>query len=98
MRMMPDESVAAGASFGPSAGTIAFFAGVALIGGVETWHVLRHPLGMRLGDVWADTQVIDGKDVAAGGVLERGGQAAARAPDRVTLQSSARGGDRGRGR
>lgn len=88
LRMMPDETLPAGASSGgPSAGTIAFFAGAVLIGGLETLKVLSHPLGLRLGDVWADTQVIDGKDVSAEGVLDRAAQAAARAPDRATLQS-----------
>ncbi|HVE84362.1 MAG TPA: RDD family protein [Myxococcales bacterium] len=96
LRMMPDETLPAAAmSSGPSTGTIAFFAGAVLIGGIEAWHVLRHPLGMRLGDVWADTQVVDGKDVAGGQVLDRAAQPPARAPDRVTLQSAGRTGSRG---
>jgi hypothetical protein len=45
-------------------GRIAFLAGAVVIGGVEAWKVLRHPLGTRLGDVWAETQVVDGKVVA----------------------------------
>jgi len=101
LAMMPDEALpAAGASSGPSAGTIAFFAGAVLIGGIEAWNVLRHPLGMRLGDAWADTQVIDGKDVVSNGVLDRGSQAAsaARAPDRVTRKAAqVRRQDAGRG-
>jgi hypothetical protein len=89
LRMMPDEAVPAGAgSGGPSAGQIAFFAGAVLIGGIEAWNVLRHPLGMRLGDIWADTQVIDGKDVVGGEVLDRGAQAGARAPNRVTRHTA----------
>jgi uncharacterized RDD family membrane protein YckC len=43
----------------------AFVAGAIAIGGIETWKVLRDPLGLRLGDTWALTQVIDGK-VSAG--------------------------------
>jgi len=88
LRMMPDEAVPAGAGSGPSAGQIAFFAGAALIGGIEAWHVLRHPLGMRLGDIWADTQVIDGKEVVGGVVVDRSSQAAARAPNRVTRHTA----------
>jgi hypothetical protein len=89
LRMMPDETIpAGGSSSGPSAGTVAFFAGAVLIGGIEAWKVLRHPLGLRLGDIWADTQVIDGKDVVADGVIDRSAQAAERAPDQVTLQSA----------
>ena len=30
---------------------------------VELIHARRHPLGQRLGDMWAGTQVIDGRDV-----------------------------------
>jgi uncharacterized RDD family membrane protein YckC len=87
LRMMPDETLAPGASSsGPSAGAIAFFAGAVLIGGIEAWNVLRHPLGMRLGDSWAETQVVDGKDVDASEVMDRGAQHAARAPNRVTRQ------------
>ena len=44
-------------------GWVAFVAGAAVIGGVEGWKVLRDPLGTRLGDVWAETQVVDGKVV-----------------------------------
>jgi hypothetical protein len=86
LRMMPDETLpaAGGSGSGPSAGAIAFFAGAVLIGGIEAWNVLRHPLGMRLGDSWAETQVIDGKDVDAAAVMDRGAQTAARAPNRVT--------------
>jgi hypothetical protein len=45
-------------------GRVAFFAGALVIGGIEAWKVYRHPLGIRLGDVWAETQVVDGKVVA----------------------------------
>jgi len=88
LRMMPDEAVPAGATSGPSAGQIAFFAGAVLIGGIEAWNVVRHPLGMRLGDIWADTQVIDGKEVVGGEVMDRGAQAETRAPNRVTRHTA----------
>ena len=45
-------------------GKVAFIAGAIVIGAVEAWRVIRDPLGMRFGDVWAQTQVVDGKVVA----------------------------------
>lgn len=51
----------------PELGAVAFVAGAAVIGSVETWRVLRDPLGLRFGDVWAQTQVVDGKVVAGTG-------------------------------
>lgn len=45
-------------------GVGAFIAGALVIGGIEGWKVLRDPLGLRLGDAWASTQVTDGKVVA----------------------------------
>lgn len=45
----------------PELGTNAFFAGLAVIGGIEALQVLRDKEGLRLGDTWAQTQVIDGK-------------------------------------
>lgn len=68
------ESVLRNAPFGlvvllgmmPDLGPAAFLAGALGIGGVEAWKVLKEPLGIRLGDAWADTQVIDGKVVAGG--------------------------------
>lgn len=90
LRMMPDEPLpAAAVSSGPSGGLIAFVAGAVLIGGIEAWKVLTHPLGMRLGDQWADTQVVDGKDVAGSEVLVPG-SSPARAPDRATYSSVGR--------
>jgi hypothetical protein len=44
-------------------GPVAALAGMVAIGGVEAWKVYRDPLGIRLGDVWGQTQVIDGKVV-----------------------------------
>ena len=62
LRMMPEPL-----------GLRAGLAGLLVIGGVEAWKALRDPLGRRLGDVWAQTQVVDGKVVS-------GSQALARAP------------------
>ena len=42
----------------------AFLGGLVVIAGIEAIRVLRDPLGLRLGDVWAQTQVVDGKVVA----------------------------------
>ncbi|MHB8873437.1 MAG: RDD family protein [Myxococcaceae bacterium] len=65
----------------PELGFAAFLAGAILVGGLEAWKVWRDPLGMRLGDVWAETQVVDGK-VVAGQALRT--TEAARSPGRVT--------------
>ncbi len=45
----------------PELGVKAFFAGVVVIGSIEALQCLRDREGLRLGDVWAQTQVIDGK-------------------------------------
>jgi len=68
----------------PELGMGAFLAGAMLVGGVEAWKVLRDPLGMRLGDDWAETQVVDGKVVAGQGFVRSG--EAARSPGRVMLE------------
>jgi hypothetical protein len=47
-------------------GRPAFIGGALIIGGIECWKVLRHPLGLRLGDVWAQTQGVDAKVVLGG--------------------------------
>lgn len=70
----------------PDLGDKAFLAGAVVIGGVEAWKALREALGLRLGDVWAQTQVIDGKVVAGQGVLRT--TDAARAPGRVMLEGN----------
>lgn len=67
----------------PPLGAVAFAAGLAAIGGVEAWRVLRDPLGLRLGDVWAQTQVVDGKVVAGATVAARSPVAPAQASGRV---------------
>lgn len=45
----------------PELGGRAFFAGLAVIGSIEALQCLRDREGIRLGDLWAQTQVIDGK-------------------------------------
>ncbi|GMU62264.1 MAG: RDD family protein [Myxococcales bacterium] len=45
----------------PELGFKAFLAGAAVIGGIEAFRCWRDPEGVRLGDAWAQTQVIDGK-------------------------------------
>jgi uncharacterized RDD family membrane protein YckC len=70
----------------PSLGERAFFAGLMVIGGVEAWKTFRDELGMRLGDAWAQTQVVDGK-VVAGATLPRP-MDTARAPGRVMLEGN----------
>jgi len=47
----------------PDVGARAFVAGVLVVGAIEAWKVYRDPLGIRLGDAWAETQVVDGKVV-----------------------------------
>lgn len=71
----------------PQVGFVAFLAGALVIGGVETWRVLRDPLGMRFGDIWAETQVVDGKVVAgsAAGLVARDAAARERATGRVMM-------------
>jgi uncharacterized RDD family membrane protein YckC len=48
----------------PELGFKAFVAGIVVIGGIEAVKCLRDPDGIRLGDIWAQTQVVDGKVVA----------------------------------
>jgi uncharacterized RDD family membrane protein YckC len=60
LRMMPEPL-----------GLRAALAGLLVIGGVEAWKAWRDPLGRRLGDVWAQTQVVDGKVVSGSEALER---------------------------
>ncbi len=45
----------------PELGLKAFVAGVLVIGGIEAMRVWRDKEGLRLGDLWAQTQVTDGK-------------------------------------
>jgi uncharacterized RDD family membrane protein YckC len=62
-------------------GARAFMAAVVLIGSVEIFRVLRDPLGIRLGDVWGQTQVVDGKVIS--GATELVATEHERAPGRV---------------
>ncbi|MCL2013280.1 MAG: RDD family protein [Cystobacterineae bacterium] len=45
----------------PDFGLIAFGIAFVLYGLLESWRVWREPLGLRRGDIWAQTQVVDGK-------------------------------------
>ncbi len=60
LRMMPEPL-----------GLRAALGGMLVIGGVEAWKALRDPLGRRLGYVWAQTQVVDGKVVSGSEELAR---------------------------
>ena len=53
----------------PELGLRAFIAGCIVVGALEIVKVIRDPLGLRLGDLWANTQVTDGKVVAGDGIL-----------------------------
>lgn len=48
----------------PQLGLKAFVAGIVVIGGIEAVKCWRDRDGLRLGDLWAQTQVVDGKVVA----------------------------------
>lgn len=61
----------------------AFIAGLIVIGGVEALRVVRDPLGWRLGDTWAQTQVVDGKVVVGATVAARSPVAPERVPGRL---------------
>src|SRR6218665_2895438 len=63
-------------------GRVAFFAGLLVIGGVETLRLVRDPLGWRLGGTWAQTQVVDGKVVAGATTAVRSPVTPARVPGR----------------
>lgn len=73
-------------------GTVAAAAGLLVIGGVEAWRVLRDPLGWRLGDTWAQTQVVDGKVVAGVTVAARTPVAPERASGRLMSAAKVRRG------
>src|SRR4051812_12599021 len=53
----------------PDLGLRAFITGSVVIGAIEGVKVLRDSLGLRLGDLWANTQVTDGKVVSGEGML-----------------------------
>jgi hypothetical protein len=73
-------------------GWVAGLAGLVVIGGVEAWRVVRDPLGWRLGDTWAQTQVVDGKVVAGATVAARTPVAHQRAPGRIMSAAKMRRG------
>jgi len=73
-------------------GAVAAVAGLFVIGGVEAWRVVRDPLGWRLGDNWAQTQVVDGKVVAGATVAARTPVAHQRAPGRIMAAAKVRRG------
>ncbi len=73
-------------------GGVAMLAGLVVIGGVEAWRVIRDPLGWRLGDTWAQTQVVDGKVVAGATVAARTPVAHERAPGRLMSAAKVRRG------
>jgi uncharacterized RDD family membrane protein YckC len=73
-------------------GLVAGVAGLLVIGGLEGWRVLRDPLGWRLGDTWAQTQVVDGKVVAGATVAARTPVAHERAPGRLMSAAKVRRG------
>lgn len=60
LRMMPEPL-----------GLRAGLAGLLVISAVEAWKAIRNPLGRRFGDVWAQTQVVDGKVVSGSQALAR---------------------------
>ncbi|MGC3997191.1 MAG: RDD family protein [Anaeromyxobacter sp.] len=48
---------------------VLLFAGMPILG-LETWFVLTDRLGIRVGDIFADTQVVDGKVLAKTDAVE----------------------------
>lgn len=69
----------------PELGLRAFIGGCLVVGAIECVKVLRDPLGLRLGDLWANTQVTDGK-VVSGERLLAGPQREARAAGRAMME------------
>ncbi len=52
----------------PDFGLVALAAGAVVVGLVETVKAVRDPLGLRFGDVWAMTQVVDAKVLSEEGI------------------------------
>lgn len=71
----------------PDLGLRAFIGGVMVIGGIEAFRAWRDPQGQRLGDLWAQTQVIDGKVQAGQGELVTRAAEEARATGRANKES-----------
>jgi len=80
LRMMPEPL-----------GLRAFLGGLVVIGGVEAWKSLRDPLGRRFGDVWAQTQVVDGRVVAGTAVEAHPPTGVPAGPGRWNRQSRSTG-------
>ena len=53
----------------PDLGLRAFIGGGVVVGVLEVIRVIRDPFGLRLGDLWANTQVTDGKVVSGEGLM-----------------------------
>ncbi len=66
----------------PELGPKAFLAGGAIALGIEAFRVLSDPNGIRLGDVWAQTQVVDGRVPFDQPQLETAGRRPLREPAR----------------
>jgi uncharacterized RDD family membrane protein YckC len=71
----------------PELGGRALLVGALVILSVESWRCWRSPLGLRIGDVLAETQVVDGKVVAGAQVAARHTTAA---PDPGRVMRAAR--------
>ncbi|MBK7860182.1 MAG: RDD family protein [Archangiaceae bacterium] len=71
----------------PDLGLKAFLGGIVVIGAIEAVRAIRDPQGRRLGDLWAQTQVIDGKVPAGQGELIARGAEEARATGRANKES-----------
>lgn len=71
----------------PDLGLKAFLGGLVVIGGIEALRCVRDPQGIRLGDLWAQTQVIDGKVQAGQGELVAQGAEEARATGRANKET-----------
>ena len=70
----------------PDLGFKAFVGGIVVIGGIEAWKVWRDQHGLRLGDLWAQTQVVDGKvSIGSPGVIPQTQQREARAAARLRV-------------
>ena len=71
----------------PDLGFKAFIGGIVVIGGIEAVRAWRDPQGQRLGDLWAQTQVVDGKVQAGQGELVARAAEEARATGRANKES-----------
>jgi hypothetical protein len=72
----------------PDLGLKAFFGGVVVIGAMEAVRAIRDPQGIRWGDIWAQTQVIDGKEPANPAELIRTTGQEARATGRASRSTT----------